>query len=287
MDSIVLNANAKINLSLDVLGKRQDGYHEVRMIMQAISLHDIVSIEVIDSGIEVSCNRNWVPTGEKNIAYKAAILMLEKYSVKKGLRIGINKNIPVAAGLAGGSTDAAAVLTGINNLFNLGINDNELMLLGKQIGADVPFCLKGGTALSEGIGEKLTYLHPFKDVSIVLVKPRVSVSTAWVYSNLEIDKITSRPDTDFLIKAIEFGDINKLAQNMKNVLEDVTINKYCAIKEIKELLVENGALGSMMSGSGPTVFGIFENIECAKKAFGNLRDGKWECYIAETICEER
>lgn len=287
MDSLVLNANAKINLSLDVLGKRQDGYHEIRMIMQSISLHDEVFIGISKDGVEVTCNKPWIPSGDKNIAYKAAALLMKKYQISKGVKIRINKNIPAAAGLAGGSTDAAAVLKGMNTLFSLGISNDELMILGKEIGADVPFCLMGGTALAEGIGEKLTCLSPLYDMSVVLVKPRISVSTAWVYSNLDLEKITSRPDTDFLVNAIEKKNILKLAQNMRNVLEDVTVSKYPVINEIKDVLVKNGALGSMMSGSGPTVFGIFEDKQSAKKAYSTLRNGKWECYIAETLCEER
>lgn len=287
MDSLVLNANAKINLSLDVLGKRQDGYHEVRMIMQSINLHDEIFIEVVESGIDLTCNKTWIPSGNSNIAYKSAALLMKKYPISKGVKIRINKNIPVAAGLAGGSTDAAAVLKGMNNLFSLGISDDELMVLGKEIGADVPFCLMGGTALAEGIGEKLTCLSPFNDISVVLAKPRVSVSTAWVYGNLNLEKITSRPDTNFLLKAIDNKDIIGLAKNMRNVLEDVTVDKYPVIEEIKDVLVKNGALGSLMSGSGPTVFGIFEDKHSAKKAYSSLRNEKWECYIAETLCEER
>ncbi|RXE58775.1 4-(cytidine 5'-diphospho)-2-C-methyl-D-erythritol kinase [Acetivibrio mesophilus] len=283
MKSISLDAHAKINLSLDVIGKRQDGYHEVRMIMQTITLHDKVILETRDTGIEVGCDKPWVPGGNDNIAYKAANLIMEKYKVTSGVSIKILKRIPVAAGLAGGSADAAAVIKGMNELFDLNLNEDELMDIGKQIGADVPFCIRGGTMLSEGIGEKLTKISSFQGVDIVLVKPKVGVSTAWVYNNLKLDKISLRPDTDFLINAISKKDIGSLAQNMRNVLETVTIEKYGVINDIKNELRRLGALGSMMSGSGPSVFGIFEDSEKAHRAYESLKDGKWECFVTQTL----
>jgi 4-diphosphocytidyl-2-C-methyl-D-erythritol kinase len=289
MDSICIKARAKINLSLDVLGKREDGYHDVRMIMQSISLHDKVFLETLDERcIKVSCDKRWVPSNSDNIAYKAAAVLMDKYNISKGLSIKIVKKIPVAAGLAGGSADAAAVLRGMNELFSLNLKNDELMQLGKSVGADIPFCIKGGTMLAEGIGEVLTDIKPLKNVNIVLVKPRISVSTAWVYKNLDIGKITSRPDTDFLISLIEKNDIQNLAKNMVNVLEAVTINKHGVINEIKDKLVRLGALGSMMSGSGPTVFGIFENRTAAEKAYDIIsRNNRWECNLTETFYEER
>jgi len=283
MKSISLNAHAKINLSLDVIGKRQDGYHEVRMIMQTIALHDEVIVESKDAGIEVECDKPWVPGGSDNIAYKAANLMMERYKIESGVGIKILKRIPVAAGLAGGSADAAAVIKGMNELFSLNLDEAELMGIGKQVGADVPFCIKGGTMLSEGIGEKLTQIPSFQGVDIVLVKPKVGVSTAWVYNNLKLDKISSRPDTDLLIKAISDRNIVCLAHNMKNVLETVTIEKYEVINDIKNELLRLGALGSMMSGSGPSVFGIFEDGKKAHLAYERLNDGKWECFMTQTL----
>lgn len=287
MESISLKAFAKINLSLDVLRKRQDGYHEVRMIMQTIDLYDKVILEVKDKGIEVSCNKPWVPGGPDNIAYKAANLLMQKYNIDRGISIRIIKNIPVAAGLAGGSADAAAVLRGMNEIFSLGLSQDELMVLGKDIGADVPFCIKGGTMLAEGIGEVLTDIKPFSNVDIVLVKPRISVSTAWVYNNLNLDKISIRPETQLIIKAISDKDKNYVTQNMQNVLESVTLEKYSIIKDIKDELIKFGALGSMMSGSGPSVFGIFENKQKAQYAYENIKVNKWECFLTETLCEER
>ena len=283
MNSIELKAQAKINLSLDVLRKRPDGYHEVKMIMQTIELHDRVYIDTTDGDIDVVSDCRWVPSGEENIAFKAARLILDTCCIKKGVRIKIDKHIPVAAGLAGGSSDAAAVLKGINELFQLGLQENELMVLGKQIGADVPFCIRGGTMLSEGIGEILTPLVPLKEVDLVLVKPKIGVPTAWVYKNLEIDKIMERPDTERLIENIGEGRIDMLAKGMKNVLETVTIKKYGVIDEIKAKLLELGALGSMMSGSGPTVFGIFSDRISAQNACDRIKSDKWECFLTKTI----
>ncbi|MDF2986268.1 MAG: 4-diphosphocytidyl-2C-methyl-D-erythritol kinase [Eubacterium sp.] len=280
---ISLNAHAKINLSLDVLGKREDGYHTLEMLMQTIQLHDTISIHEIPAGVEIKCEAPFVPNNSSNIAYKAAEAALDKFNIKAGVRIEVKKNIPVAAGLAGGSTDAAAVLKGINTLFNLGIEQSELMNLGKTIGADVPYCILGGTALAEGIGEKLTPLAAAGNIPIVLVKPRIGVSTAWVYKNLNLSKVTQRPDTMGLISALEKGDIRTVAADMKNVLESVTTEKYKVIELIKKDLMNLGALGSMMSGSGPTVFGIFEDIEKAEYAFNKLKNGKHECILTNTV----
>ncbi|HOQ00127.1 MAG TPA: 4-(cytidine 5'-diphospho)-2-C-methyl-D-erythritol kinase [Acetivibrio clariflavus] len=289
MDSICIKARAKINLSLDVLRKREDGYHDVRMIMQSISLHDNVFLSLTDENvIRVSCDKMWVPTNSDNIAYKAAKVLMDKFNLHKGIDIKIVKNIPVAAGLAGGSADAAAVLKGMNELFFLNLGQEELMQIGKNIGADVPFCIKGGTMLAEGIGEILTDIAPLKNVDIVLVKPKISVSTAWVYKNLNIDKIVLRPDTDYIVDLIEKGDLQNLGRKMVNVLETVTVKKYEIINEIKEKLIKLGAFGSMMSGSGPTVFGIFENKLTAQKAYEEINnDNRWDCILTETFCEER
>jgi len=284
MNTIQLKAKAKINLSLDVLGKRQDGYHELKTIMQTVELHDIVTLETAESGIQIGCNKQYVPADENNIAWKAANLLIKKYNIKKGIRIYIQKNIPVAAGLAGGSADAASVLRGINLLYNLGMSNNELMAAGLEIGADVPFCIRGGTMLAEGIGEKLTPLKCLDGVDILIIKPKVSVSTAWVYKNLDLSAINFRPDTDKLISAIEQKKLDFLAENMKNVLETVTLPKHKVLDEIKSRLIECGALGSMMSGSGPSVFGIFKNRASAEKAYNILKSNEWDCYITKTSC---
>lgn len=280
---ISLEAHAKINLSLDVLGKRDDGYHTLQMIMQAIQLHDTISVYEIPAGVEIICEAPFVPNNSSNTAYKAAELLLQQYGIKSGVKIEIVKKIPVAAGLAGGSTDAAAVLKGINSMFSLGIEKADLKQLGKTIGADVPYCIMGGTALAEGIGEKLTALASPGNIPLLLVKPRIGVSTAWVYKNFDLERVKERPDTRLLISAVEAGDLRTLAGNMKNVLESVTRQKYPVIEKIKNELIKLGALGSMMSGSGPTVFGIFEDVEKAQYAFNKLKNSKYECILTQTV----
>ncbi|MHB8066079.1 MAG: 4-(cytidine 5'-diphospho)-2-C-methyl-D-erythritol kinase, partial [Ruminiclostridium sp.] len=275
--------HAKINLSLDVLSKREDGYHNLQMIMQTIQLHDTISIHEIPSGVEIKCAAPYVPNNSSNIAYKAAEAMINKFKLDAGVSIVIDKKIPVAAGLAGGSTDAAAVIRGINTLFKLGIEQNELMQIGKTIGADVPYCIMGGTVLAEGIGEKLTKLTQLGKIPIILIKPRIGVSTPWVYKSLNLDKVIERPNNEILISAMENRDIRFIAENMSNVLESVTLVKYPIIGKIKKNLIEKGALGSMMSGSGPTVFGIFEDEKKAKSAFNILRKSKHDCFLTYTI----
>ena len=282
MVSTELLAYAKINLSLDVIKKRDDGYHELKMIMQSIELHDIVHIETASAGIVVSCDNKWAPSDLENIAGKAAALITQKYGIKDGLKIYIKKNIPVAAGLAGGSSNAAVTLKGINELFSLGMSNTELMAMGKQVGADVPFCIAGGTMLAEGIGEKLTALTGFSGVNLVLLKPKIGVSTAWVYKNLVIGKIVNRPDTKMLISALANGDIDKVAVNMKNVLEGVTIPKYNVVQEAKDRLMKFGAGGSMMSGSGPAVFGIFTDRRKAEKAYEAVADSRWDRFLTKS-----
>ena len=282
MASMELLAYAKINLSLDVIRKRDDGYHELKMIMQSIELHDIVHIETAAVGISVSSDSKWVPSDMENIAGKAALLITGKYGIKDGLKIYIKKNIPVAAGLAGGSTNAAVVLKGINDLFSLGMSNAELMAMGKQIGADVPFCMAGGTMLAEGIGEKLTALAGFSGVNLVLLKPKIGVSTAWVYKNLDVGKIVNRPDTQMLISALVKAEVDKVAVNMKNVLEGVTIPKYKVVQEAKDRLVKLGSSGSMMSGSGPAVFGIFTDRRKAEQAYEAAEDSRWDRFLTFT-----
>lgn len=267
MNSISLKAYAKINIGLDVTGKLPDGYHLVKMIMQNIDLYDeVVLTENVSGDIRLDMNVDFLPTDERNLAYKAAKLMKEDFGIDRGIDIYIRKNIPAAAGMAGGSTDAAAVMTGMNKLFDLNIDRNILMEHGLKLGADVPYCIMGGTALAEGIGEKLTQLSPCPDCYVLVAKPDISVSTAYVYTNLVLDDTTVHPDIDMVRKALESGDIRTAAQNMGNLLENVTQKKYPVISEIKHIMDDNGALGSLMSGSGPTVFGLFDDygtaLEC-------------------------
>ncbi|KAB3532486.1 4-(cytidine 5'-diphospho)-2-C-methyl-D-erythritol kinase [Alkaliphilus serpentinus] len=271
MKNIHLKARAKINLSLDVLNKRPDGYHEVEMIMQQINLYDEIRLFERDvNEIRILTGCKFIPTNATNIAYKAAELMKESYSIDKGVDIYIKKNIPVAAGLAGGSTNAASVINGLNRMWRLGLSLKERMDLGIKIGADVPFCIMGGAALAEGIGERLTPINSLKNVWFLVSKPSISVSTADVYSQLELTKIMERPDNKLLLTAMEKEDIVTISKNMKNVLETVTETKYNDIKNIKRKMIEYNALGSMMSGSGPTVFGIFKNHKRGKAAYNNL-----------------
>jgi 4-diphosphocytidyl-2-C-methyl-D-erythritol kinase len=283
MNSAEMKARAKINLSLDVLRKREDGYHEVKMIMQLVQLHDRISLDIIPKGIQVVTDCPWLPAGNGNTVYRAAELIKNRFSISKGIRIKIRKRIPVAAGLAGGSSDAAAVIKGMNRLFDLKLGERELMAIGKQVGADVPYCIMGRTALAEGIGELLTELQALPRLHIVLIKPKIHISTKWVYENLDLDKVRQRPDTDRLLKAITEGNFRDLARNMVNVLETVTIKKYPVIGEIKERLLSLGAAGSLMSGSGPTVFGIFEGRHAARLAYNSIKSCNWYSCLTETF----
>lgn len=259
MKSIKLDAYGKINLSLDVLRRRDDGYHDLRMIMQQIDLKDTVAMEEIEEDrIVVESDSPEIPTDERNIVYRVADALKKKYGLKSGVKISIEKRIPVSAGLAGGSTDAAATLRGLNELWGLGLSDIELMELGKPIGADIPYCIYGGTALAEGIGEKLTRLRGFGGKHILLANPEIQVSTARIYQNLNLEGLNKRPDTEKLMQAITEDDLEYVARNMVNVLETVTIPMHPVISEIKQDMISSGAIGALMSGSGPTVFGIFK-----------------------------
>ena len=261
-----INAPAKINISLDVLRRRDDGYHDVKMIMQSISLFDVIDVILNHTGdINITSNKVNIPLDERNIAYKAARLFLDTTNEKRGVNIHIEKHIPVAAGLAGGSTNAAAVLIALNELFENRFSKDKLMEIGTQIGADVPLCILQGTALSEGIGEKLTILPSPEIKNILLVKPPIDVSTKWVYENLDL-KNANHPDIDKAVEFIKSQNTDDLPKVMGNILESVTETKYPVITEIKREMVSLGATVSMMSGSGPTVFGFFENEDSGKKA---------------------
>lgn len=267
-----MKALAKINLGLDVVRKREDGYHEVRMIMQTISLYDKIFIKKTkNTGIKVSTNLYYLPNNENNLVYKAAKLLIDEFEIKNGVSMKLEKYIPVAAGMAGGSADAAAVLIGMNKLFGLGLSRKQLMDRGVSIGADVPYCIMRGTALAEGIGERLTKLKPLPKCYILIAKPGISVSTKFVYGNLKADEIEKHPDIDGIIEAINNADILSVAERLGNVLEDVTIREYPVIDELKQFMKDRGALNSLMSGSGPTVFGIFTDKDMADKAYMELK----------------
>ncbi|MCM1990045.1 4-(cytidine 5'-diphospho)-2-C-methyl-D-erythritol kinase [Oceanirhabdus seepicola] len=280
---MVIKAYGKINISLDAVDKREDGYHLLKMIMQQIELYDEIDITKADEGITITCNKYFIPTDNKNLAYKAAELFMKTYNINEGVKIHIEKNIPVAAGLAGGSTDAAAVLKGMRNIFKVKASDEELMKLGETLGADIPYCFVGGTALCEGIGEIITPLRPFDNKILVLVKPNFGVSTKTVYKNLDISKIRKHVKTDRLLEAIEKDDLKSVCYHMKNVLENVTIIKHKSIKNIKKNMVEMGAINSMMSGSGPTVFGFFDDILKAQRCYEYFKKDYQEVFITRTI----
>jgi 4-diphosphocytidyl-2-C-methyl-D-erythritol kinase len=278
-----IKAYAKINIALDVVGKREDGYHLLRMIMQGIDLYDTIIIDKIDSGIKLKCNKHYVPTDERNLAYKAAKLFIENYSINQGVEIDLVKNIPVSAGLAGGSTDAAGVLKLMNKIFDINASEEELKALGLKLGADVPYCISGRTALCEGIGEKITQLKPFKDKILVLIKPPFGVSTREVYKEFNLSKVIFHPKIEELMKAMEKDDIYFVANNMKNLLENVTLKKHRTITSIKEEVKLNGSIGTMMSGSGPTVFAFFDDMLKAQMCYDNMKKKYKDVFITRTI----
>ena len=276
-DHLELKAYAKINLGLDVVRKREDGYHEVRMIMQTVNLYDRIDMDRTEDGvIKTETNLPFVPDGEGNLAWRAAKLLLDEAGIKDGVTIRIRKYIPVAAGMAGGSTDAAAVLVGVNRMFDLGFTKKELMERGVKLGADVPYCIMRGTALSEGIGEILTPLPPVPQCPVLIAKPSINVSTKFVYENLHLDQLSpaDHPNIDGILTAIRDGQISGIAENLGNILETVTIKEYPIIQEIKDTMLRYGAIGSLMSGSGPTVFGLFPDQETATTAYEHMRFGE-------------
>lgn len=256
MDGYRIKAYAKINLGLDVVRRLPNGYHEVRMVMQNVGLWDELTLERAEGGITITTDADSLPTGEDNLIHKAARLMLDKYGCP-GLRVHLRKTIPIAAGMAGGSTDAAAAMKGISHLYGLGLSPAQLMEDGVAIGADVPYCILGGTALAEGIGEKLTPLPPLPFCHILIAKPAVSVSTKYVYQHLDASGIEMHPDIDGMVQAVRDGSLRGVLERMGNVLETVTVPAHPVIADIKARMRELGAADSLMSGSGPTVFGIF------------------------------
>ncbi|WP_455793739.1 4-(cytidine 5'-diphospho)-2-C-methyl-D-erythritol kinase [Clostridium butyricum] len=278
-----IKAYAKINIALDVVGKREDGYHLLKMIMQTVDLYDVIEITKIDSDIKLICNKSYVPIDERNLAYKAAKLFKETYNIEDGVSINLTKNIPVSAGMAGGSTDAAGVLKLMNRIFNINASDEELRALGLKLGADVPYCINGGTALCEGIGEKITQLKPFNDKIVVIVKPPFGVSTKEVYKDFDLSKVIFHPRTEDIIRAMENDDIHFVSNNMKNLLENVTLRKHRVILNIKESMRSYDALGTMMSGSGPTVFAFFDDMLKAQICYDEMKKKYKDVFLSRTI----
>ncbi|MBO5055596.1 MAG: 4-(cytidine 5'-diphospho)-2-C-methyl-D-erythritol kinase [Lachnospiraceae bacterium] len=272
MNEIVRKAYAKINLGLDVLRRRTDGYHEVKMIMQTVGIYDVLTFKKSGKegefpNISISLDNEELPCDKGNLIYKAAELIMETYHIKEGVEISLQKNIPIAAGMAGGSTDAAAVFHGLNELFDLCMNLEDMKKLGVKIGADVPYCIMGGTALSEGIGERLTPVPAPPEAYLLIAKPDINVSTRFVYENLHADTLKQHPDIDGMVEALKAGSLKGITDRMGNVLETVTVKEYPVISQIKEEMLKTGAENSLMSGSGPTVFGIYKEKETVKKAY--------------------
>lgn len=270
MTELTLRAYAKINLGLDVIGRLPNGYHFVKMIMQSVGIYDELTIGKLPSGIVITTDSGELPTDKDNLIYKAARLMQDTYQLQEGVKIHLSKNIPIAAGMAGGSTDAAATMKGINELFALQIPTRELMELSVSIGADVPYCILGGTALAEGIGELLTPLPPAPDCHLLVAKPDINVSTKYVYEHLDAMKTHNHPDIDGMVDAIRACDLQGIVCRMGNVLETVTVEAHPIIASLKQQMLDLGAAGSLMSGSGPTVFGIYTNRDVAEKAYREI-----------------
>ena len=270
MKEISVKALAKINLGLDVVRRREDGYHEVKMVMQTIHLFDRLEMKKTAGGITMTTNLSFLPTNENNLVYKAAKLLMDEFQIRDGIDVKLHKYIPVAAGMAGGSTDAAAVLYGMNRMFELGLSKEELMQRGVKIGADVPYCIMRGTALAEGIGEQLTALPPMVKCPILIAKPQISVSTKFVYENLKLDENTVHPDIDRLVEDIRRKDLAAITSDMGNVLETVTIPNYPVIAEIKEHMMEHGADGRLEKKKLPVLY-CFIRLEI-NRVNGNERE---------------
>lgn len=273
MEQIIRNAYAKINLALDVLQKRADGYHEVKMIMQTVDIYDtLIFTKRAKPGIILKTDRKELSSGADNLIYKAAQSLMKEAGIMQGVEIVLQKRIPIAAGMAGGSTDAAAALAGLNELFALDFSLEKLQELGVALGADIPYCLMGGCALSEGIGEVLTKLPAPPQCILVIAKPDINVSTKFVYENLHAESLSEHPDVDGMIEAVQSGSLKGIADRLGNVLETVTIREYPVIDDIKRLMKNAGAENALMSGSGPTVFGIFTKEEYAEKAAAQIKE---------------
>lgn len=266
-----LKAYAKVNLALDVLRKREDGYHDVKMIMQNLDIYDELEFEVAardteDTRITLTINKPGIPTDDRNLVNKAIALLFEEFNIKSHINVNLIKNIPAEAGMAGGSTDCAAALKAVNSLYDLGLTTEELMKRGVRLGADVPYCVLGKTSISEGIGEVLSPINGLPNCHVLVAKPPVNVSTKEIYTNLRANELTSHPDVDGMVEALEGGNLQGITDRMSNVLETVTVNMHPEIEELKTLMKDMGALNAIMSGSGPTVFGIFDD-----------KDKVWDC----------
>lgn len=283
LETMWINAPAKINIGLDVVGVREDGYHEVRMIMQSIRLFDRLTLtRKKEPGVRLKTNLKFLPTDDNNLIVKSAKMLMKEFSLEGGLTIDLEKRIPVAAGLAGGSTDAASTMLAINQMYDLNLSNSQLMKRAVKIGADIPYCIVKGTALAEGIGEKLSTVPKLPNCVILIVKPKLHVSTRETYENLVLDENTEHPDIDKMIEDMKKRNLNRLCSHIGNILESVTVPKYPVIEEIKQFMTERGALGSLMSGSGPTVFGVFTDQETANRVKSEALERFEKCYAFVT-----
>jgi len=278
-------AYAKVNISLDIVSKMADGYHHMKMVMQTVSLSDEITIECTrGEGISVDAGLLYLPRDERNIAAKAAMAYYKHTKITGyGTNIRIKKNIPVCAGLGGGSTDGACVLRMLDRMFDTKLGSGTLESIGAGVGSDVPFCVAGGTRLAEGRGEILTDITPIPPGHVVICKPPFSCSTPELFGRVKSDKIRVRPDTEGLIEALEHGDLNGVAKRMYNVFEDVLPRGERDIAEIKYAMLDKGALGAVMTGSGPTVIGLFDDVTLAQNAYDHLKTSYKECFLSKTI----
>lgn len=279
----IVKSYAKINLTLDVLGRMENGYHEIESIMQTINLFDLIIVDRTERGIQIHTNLKFLPVNEKNIAYKAAALFFKRCRIRGGVKILIHKNIPVAAGLAGGSGNGAAVLAALNVLYNTFLPEEELLEMASELGADIPYCLTGGTMLAKGIGEKLSPMPALKKSIVLLAKPPINISTKTIYEYMDRVEITKRPDTEKMKQALANGDLPGVSENLCNVMEFATIHSAPVIRGIKEKMMMNGALGAVMSGSGPTVFGFFDDYKKAKISHDSFSKLYKEVYLTYTL----
>jgi len=282
MEKIIVTAQAKVNLSLDVLGKREDGYHEIQMVNHSISLHDTLTFESCSKGVTLTSNVKGIPLDEKNLVMIALRKLQQRFDLKMGIKIHLEKRIPHEAGLAGGSSDAAATLKGLNTLWNLDLSIQELLRIGVTIGADVPYCILGGTALVEGIGEKITPLLAIKKSYVVVVKPNVNISTPWAFKSLDLQIIKKRPDIPGVIRCLAAEDYTGLGYAMGNVFETVVLEKHPEINEIKKGLINQGAVASIMTGSGSTVIGYYLEETSARIAWELFAKQYTMCFLSET-----
>jgi 4-diphosphocytidyl-2-C-methyl-D-erythritol kinase len=285
MNEIEIDSYSKINLTLNILGKRQDGYHNIETIMQSINLADRIVIREEKEGVKVKCNHPLVPTDTQSLTYRSAKKILNKYGIKKGVKIEIDKKIPLASGMAGGSANSASILVGINKLFALNLSNKDLREIGEELGMDVPFCIQNGTALAYHRGEKVTPLPQINPpLWIIVINPGFEIPTKWAYNNLDLDLIKRKKNnTTAMLSALKEGRLEGIAKNLFNSFEELIIKKYREIRKIKDRLIEEGVLGTLMSGSGPTVFGIAQNKEQALKIYKKLKSEYKSIWAVHTV----